>query len=134
MTKYKAGQSGNPKGRPAGKPDRRREFRELIRDAVPELIQKALDLARAGDAAALRLLLDRALPSMKPQAESAPFAMPEGGKLSTTGWAVLASVAAGDLAPDIGKALLDSLAAQSQLVESDELVRRIEALEAKDAS
>ena len=38
MSKYKPGQSGNPKGRPSGGPDRRREFRELIRVKISILI------------------------------------------------------------------------------------------------
>jgi hypothetical protein len=129
MSRFKSGKSGNPKGRPVGGPDRRREFRELIRDAVPELIEKALELARGGDAASVRLLLDRALPPMKAQAEPAPFVLPKDGSLSDIGRAILASVAVGEMSPDAGKGLLDALAAQSRLLETDDILRRVEALE-----
>lgn len=129
MGKFRAGVSGNPKGRPAGLPDRRREFRDLITKAVPELIERALDLARGGDSAALRLLLDRALPPLKAQAEACPFEFPPDGSLTKVGGLILESIAVGGTPPDTGKAMLEALAAQAKLVEVDELVRRIEMLE-----
>jgi hypothetical protein len=129
MSKYQTGKSGNPKGRPAGLPDRRRKFRELIQDAVPELIAKALELARAGDTAALRLLLDRAVPPIRAEAQVLNFPYSIGSTLSESGRAVLAAVAEGSMSPDSAKSLLEALGVQSRLIESDELVKRIEALE-----
>ena len=129
MSKYKPGQSGNPKGRPSGGPDRRREFRELIRDAVPELIAKALELAREGDTVALRLLLDRAVPPVKPETQPVCLNYSLQGGLSRAAQAILAEVASGDASPDLAKSLMETLSVFSKIVESDELVKRIEALE-----
>jgi hypothetical protein len=42
---------------------------------------------------------------------------------------VLAAVAEGSMSPDSAKSLLEALGVQSRLIESDELVKRIEALE-----
>lgn len=129
MARYRKGQSGNPAGRPPGVPDRRRELRELIRPHVPELVAQALALAKAGDAAAIRLLLDRALPPLKPTAEAVTYPHPEAGTLADQGRAVLAAVAAGQVPPDIGRHLIEALAAQGRLIELDEIERRLTALE-----
>lgn len=127
--RWKRGESGNPAGRPPGLPDRRRELRELIRPHVPELVEKALAMAKAGDAAALRLLLDRALPPLKPTAEPVAFALDPAAPLPEQGAAVLQGVAAGTVPPDVGRSLLEALAAQGRLVELHELARRVAALE-----
>jgi hypothetical protein len=129
VSKYKPGKSGNPKGRPTGRPDRRSRFRELIQDAVPELIDKALQLAREGDIAALRLLLERAVPPIKAESEVSHFAYSPGATLSDSAGAIIATVAAGNMSPEAGKALLDSLQAHSRLIETDDLIKRIQALE-----
>ena len=127
--RWRKGESGNPSGRPPGLPDRRRELRELIRPHVPELVEKALDMARAGDPAALRLLLDRALPPLKPSAEPVAVPLDPSAPLPEQGAAILQAVAAGTVPPDVGKALLEALAAQGRLLELHELARRVAALE-----
>jgi hypothetical protein len=38
----------------------------------------------------------------------------------------------GKLAPDIGAGLINALAAQAKIVEADDVIRRIEALEAQN--
>lgn len=62
---FKKGQSGNPQGRPAGTGDKRRELRALLEPHAPALIEKAVELALAGDITALRLCLDRIIPPMR---------------------------------------------------------------------
>jgi len=132
MARFRKGESGNPKGRPAGLPDRRRELRDLIRPHVPELVEQARALAAAGDAAAIRLLLDRALPPLKPAAEPVAFTMPADASLADQARAVVAAVAAGKLDPITGRNLVDALASVGRLVEVEELLRRIEALENRE--
>ena len=56
--------------------------------------------------------------------------MPD-GTLTEQGRAVLVAVACGELAPGQGAALLSSLGTLAKLVETDELTRRIDALEAR---
>lgn len=130
-TVFKPGQSGNPRGRPPGRPDKRTILRELVRPHAPELVEKALELARAGDAAAIRLLLDRAIPPLKPAAEAVTFPMPaDASNLAAVGRAVVAAIAEARLPPDVGRSLLDSLAALAGLVEHEDVLRRLEALEA----
>src|SRR5689334_750694 len=57
---FPKGQSGNPAGRPRGSTNRATRAAELLLDGeATALTRKAVELALAGDAAALRLCLDR---------------------------------------------------------------------------
>ncbi len=59
---FRPGQSGNPQGRPAGIVDRRMALRSQLEDAAPELLARAIEMARQGDPHMMRLLLSRLLP------------------------------------------------------------------------
>lgn len=130
-TKFKPGRSGNPAGRPKGTKDRRTELRELIKPHAPDLIAKALALANEGDTAALKLLLERAVPPYRPTGEAVAFPMPKQGSLADSGRAVMKAIADGKLPPDMGRQLIDALAALGRIVELDELDKRLSALEEK---
>jgi len=57
---FQRGQSGNPSGRPRGSSNRATRAAELLLDGeATALTRKAVELALAGDPAALRLCLDR---------------------------------------------------------------------------
>src|SRR5260370_26233006 len=57
---FPKGESGNPTGRPRGSSNRATRAAELLLDGeATALSRKAVELALAGDAAALRLWLDR---------------------------------------------------------------------------
>ena len=57
---FRRGQSGNPSGRPRGSSNRATRAAELLLDSeATALTRKAVELALAGDQAALRLCLDR---------------------------------------------------------------------------
>jgi hypothetical protein len=86
--------------------------------------------AMEGDIGAARLLLERTIAPLKASEQAAPLALPD-GTLTDQGRAVLAAVAAGELAPGQGAALLASLSTLAKLTEADELERRIGALEAR---
>lgn len=126
--KWKAGQSGNPRGRTPGKGEPAR-LRESIAAHVPAIIASLVESAKAGDAQAARLLLERVLPALKPVEAAAKIAMPTAGSLTEQGQVVIAAVAGGALAPGQGAALLAGLGTLARIVEVDELMRRIEALE-----
>ena len=124
---WKPGQSGNPKGRPPGTGEVAK-MRAANTGNVPAILESLTTAALAGDVQAARLLLERALPPIKPVEQSQPLSLPD-GTLTEQGRAVLASVAAGELAPGQGAALLGAIGTLARVSEVDELARRIEALE-----
>ena len=75
-------------------------------------------------------LLEWVIAPLKASEEPAPLALPD-GTLPEQGRAVLVAVAAGDLAPGQGAALLASLGTLAKLIETDELAARVAALEAR---
>lgn len=126
-TKWKPGQSGNPRGRVPGSA-KVAPMREAIAQHVPGIVAKLLAQALEGDTQAARLLLERVLPPLKPQEQVQPLTLPD-GSLTDQGRAVLAAVAAGELAPATGAALVAAVGQLARVVEIDELQRRIERLE-----
>src|SRR3984957_8256186 len=63
---FRKGKSGNPNGRPQGSRNATTLALETLLDGqATALTQKAIDLALAGDMAALRICLDRILPPRK---------------------------------------------------------------------
>ena len=126
---FKKGQSGNPKGRPKGIKDRRAVYRELLEPHTQALLKKAVDLALEGDTTALRLCLERVCPPIKAVEATVAFELPNDTPLTDTGHAILQATAGGELSPQQAQALLSALSAQAKIIETDELMRRIEALE-----
>ena len=129
---WKPGQSGNPKGRPAGSGEVAK-LRAAIAGQVPAILESLTAAALAGDVQAARLLLERTLPALKPAEQAQALHLPD-GTLTDQGRAVLAAVAAGELAPGQGAALLGAIGTLARVAEVDELARRIEALEGKHAA
>jgi Family of unknown function (DUF5681) len=69
-SRWKPGQSGNPKGMPRGSRHKRTLLLEgLMGERGDELVKKAVELGISGDAASLKICLDRILPPPK----SRPF-------------------------------------------------------------
>ena len=124
---WKPGQSGNPKGRPAGTGEVAK-LRAAIAGNVPAILESLTTAALAGDVQAARLLLERALPPIKAVEATQALSLPD-GTLTEQGRAVLASVAAGELAPGQGAALLGAIGTLARVTEIDELTQRITALE-----
>ena len=129
---WKPGQSGNPRGRPPGAGEVAK-LRAAIAGQVPAILQSLTAAALAGDVQAARLLLERTLPALKPAEQAQALHLPD-GTLTDQGRAVLAAVAAGELAPGQGAALLGAIGTLARVAEVDELARRIEALEGKHAA
>ena len=125
--RWKAGESGNPAGRKPGTGEVAK-LRASMAVHVPALVAVLVARAMDGDIGAARLLPERTIAPLKAAEQSAPLALPA-GTLTEQGRAVVAAVAAGELAPSQGAALLASLGTLAKLTEADELERRIAALE-----
>lgn len=128
MTAFKPGRSGNPAGRPKGVKDRRVEWREALSKHGDDLVAKAVELALAGDTAALKLCIDRAIPAYRPAAEPVKFEL-TGDSLTSKAESVLAAVADGQLDPQTGKQLVDAVGSLMKVLEVDEIRQRLDALE-----
>lgn len=112
-TRFEPGRSGNsPRPSKGSRNTTTVALESLLDGQAQALTQKAIDLALAGDMAALRLCLDRILPPRKdrPVTFDLPSIKRAGDAAAVTS-AVLAAVAAGELTPsdaaEIGK-LIDS--------------------------
>jgi hypothetical protein len=127
LGRFAAGNPGRPKG------SRNRSTRGV--PAIPgehaeELARQAVDTALQGDAAALRLTLERLALPMKdspvtfalPRMETAKDAAQAAG-------AVVEAVADGTLTPSDGAAIMGLIEAARRALETSELAGRIEALE-----
>lgn len=127
--RWKPGESGNPKGRTPGTGEVAK-LRAAIADRVPELLDRLMTQALAGDVAAARLLLERAVAPLRAAEQPQALTLPD-GTLTDQGRAVLRSVAAGELAPGQGAGLLAAIGTLARVAEIDELAARVAALEGR---
>lgn len=125
--RWKPGESGNSAGRPKGAGDAAK-LRAAIAAELPGILKAMTEQALAGDVQAARLLLDRTIAPLRAVEPPQPMTLPD-GSLTEQGRAVLAAVAAGQLAPGQGSALMTAIGALARVAEIDELAARIEALE-----
>ena len=126
--RWKAGESGNPRGRTPGTGEVAK-LRASIAVHLPEIITQLVTKAKAGDAQAARLLLERVLPALKPIEQAVALSLPDGEGITGQGRAIVQAVADGTLAPGQGAQLLAGLGSLARIVEIDELERRITQLE-----
>ena len=127
-SQWKPGQTGNPKGRPPGQSEITRLRASLAGD-VPDILAGLVMAAKGGDVQAARLILERILPPVKAIEQAVELRLPEDGTLTAQGRAVLSAVAAGELAPGQGAALLNGISTLARVAELDELAGRIKVLE-----
>lgn len=132
-SRWKQGQSGNPKGRPTGSGSIAK-LRENISQHVPEIITQMVNKAKEGDVQAAKLLLERVIPPLKSMEQGVAINLPVDASLSEQGEIIIQSVAEGTLTPAQGQALLSGLGAQARLIEITDLEQRIIALENKHES
>ena len=130
-TQFKPGQSGNPAGKPKGTRNATTLALEALLDGqASALTQKAINLALAGDMAALRLCLDRILPPRKdspvafdlPEMKTLNDAVPAMG-------ALVKAVGQGDLTPTEAAELTKMVQAFAKIIETAELEERVRKLE-----
>ncbi len=118
-----------------GRPPGRGAVAEL-RDKLAQDVDKIIDVLRtqalAGDPQSMRILLDRVLPSLRPVELATPLNLPD-GTLTEQCRAVLAAVAAGELAPGQGAQLIAAIGTLGKVAEVDDLTARITALEKQHA-
>ena len=130
-TRFKPGQSGNPNGRPKGSLNATTLAAQALLDGEAEaLTRKAIELAKGGDLAALRLCMDRLLPPRKDRPVSLDLPRIDSARDAPKAIsALLAAVAAGELAPSDAGEVTKLLDAYARAVEINELAERVDNLE-----
>jgi hypothetical protein len=126
---FKKGASGNPAGRPKGIKDKRHRYSEAIEAMIPKVLDSVFQKAIAGDMTAAKMLLDRTLPTKRPEQERVQIPIKENTALNARD--VLKSVFDGDVSPDVGASLLNALTGVLKAIEVENLARRIDALEGR---
>lgn len=127
---FQKGQSGNPAGKPRGTVNAVTRLRRKLATEVPAIMSRMVRAALDGDVQAARLILERTVPSLKPEAAAVRFPGVQGAPLSERAGAILVAIAEGKIPPDTGAVLLSALANTVKVIELAVLAERLERLEA----
>jgi len=107
-------------------------MRAALATGLDKIIDTLKAQALAGDAQAIRIILDRVLPALRPVDMPTTLALPVDGTLADQARAVVQAAANGDLAPAQAAQIVTALGGVAKIIETTELMRRIEALEARN--
>lgn len=117
-------------GRPRG-PSAAERVQAYIEPHMQAVLDKALELAKLGDPASMKLLMERYSPAPKPDAERVVVeGFANAPTLELKAMAVMSAVASGAITAEAGEKLLRTLDAFSRVVIADQHEQRLRALEA----
>ncbi len=128
---FQIGQSGNPSGRPRGARNKRTVTLENIMEGESEVItRKAIEMAKGGHMAAIRLVVDRLAPPGKERPidfELPALASPADAVAASA--AIAAAVSAGDLTPLEATRLSSVVQTYVQALELFDIEKRLTKIE-----
>lgn len=122
--------SPNPKGRPVGQTKQTKLMQRMLDDAG-DVVDAVLEKAKEGDAASASLILQRILPALRSQSEKVQFDFDASAPVGRQVEQVLDAIAAGAVAPDVGKQIIEAIGTLANVRATEELESRIVMLEAK---
>ena len=128
---FQKGKSGNPAGKPKGARHKTTMAIQALMDGEGETItRKAIEAAKDGDMAAIRLIMERVLPARKdsPVAFKLP-PLASSGDASKAIANILAAVASGTLTPIEANETSKLINAYIEALRTTELEQRIQQLE-----
>ena len=128
--RFALGNKASP-GRPPGRGPVA-ELRATLATDLDKIIDTLRAQALAGDAQAIRIILDRVLPALRPVEMPTTLELPADGTLAEQARAVVQAAADGDLAPAQAAQIVTALGGVAKIIETTEIVSRIEALEARN--
>jgi hypothetical protein len=133
---FPKGQSGNPAGRPRGSKNRATRAAELLLDGEAEaLTRKAVEMALAGDPAALRLCLDRTVAPRRDRAID--LALPpihSAADILGAIKVVAAAVGRGAITPGEGFTLSQMIEAFLRAIDASDFEHRLQNLESRQSA
>lgn len=122
--------SPNPTGRPRGITDKRHKLTELLENEADKVIRVVIDSALGGDVQAASLVLSRIAPTLKAQAEKVSFHFDKSLSMTEQVEHVLLAISQGELSPDTGKQIIESITLLAGMKQMDEFEQRLATLEA----
>lgn len=132
MTKFKAGQSGNPTGRKPGTKNKTTQLAMMLFPHAENLVNKAVELALSGDVQALKLCFDRLIPRATSQCfqiDIDVLDVEQTQSLSAIGRHIINLMLAGNMTPEDAQKFLATLDCHRKLLEHSDLVRKLDELE-----
>ena len=129
--RFAPGNKASP-GRPPGR-GAVAEMRDALAADLGGIIDTVRAKAMAGDMQAARIILDRLVPSLRPVEIPTAVSMPAGATLAGQAQAVVNAAAAGELVPSQAAQIVTALGGVAKIIETTELLKRIEALESLTA-
>ena len=128
---FEKGESGNPAGRPRGARNQATLLiQNLLADDAEAIGRKAIEMAKSGDLAAIRLCMDRLAPARKDEPvafELPPIEKPADSVAATA--SIVAAVAAGELTPSQAAELCKVIDVYVRALESKGFDERLTKLE-----
>lgn len=119
--KFVKGQSGNPAGRP-------KQESALIRQELAKhgeaVIKKLLDKALEGDLTAIKMILDRIAPPLKPVSLPSAVQVPKGATLPEMATAIINQSINGEMEPAEALQLLHVIVQLKAVTETDSYIQR----------
>jgi hypothetical protein len=131
---FQKGQSGNPAGRPRGSRNKASiHMQEMLEEKAEALVNKIVELAMGGNIAALRLCLDRLVPTRKNEplaCEMPPLARAADAVAAIAG--IASAAVAGDVTPDEAAKLAKVVSLYVNTLEAHQFEHRLAQLERAD--
>ena len=134
-TKWKPGQSGNPKGMPKGTRHKITQMAQGMLDGQgEELIRKCVQMAIDCDTAAMRLCIERIIPTQKSATVRFNISpMKKATDLPAVTEAISKAVANGEIDPRAGEQVSRIIERHLKALELSDLEKRLTALEERKA-
>jgi hypothetical protein len=133
LAKFKKGESGNPRGRAKGSRHKATlAALALLEGDLEAITQVCVDKAKAGDLMAVKLILDKLLPTRRERSINLKFPNVKGTQdLPRALETVMQAVAAGELTPGEGQTITAMLEAYRKGLEFTDIESRLRTLEEK---
>lgn len=125
MSKRPPPQPGRKVGRPPGRGIVSDMRHQLMSEHLPAIVEKMVELALMGDVSAAKALLDRVLPTVKPQHAIVKIEMPD-GSLTEQARGLMKAAINGTLPADIASELIAALSRIDGLEQSELLRKELE--------